>query len=1392
MLRGSLFGGFSLTWNEQPLPALPGATARSLLAYLLTYRRQPHTRDLLAGIFWPDIADIAARRRLSQTLWQIGRFWRNLPTVQANPAAPPLLLASADTLHLHPDLPLWLDVEEFARQHTLCLQHSPESPESLQAAARCRELYRGEFLAGYYDDWVMPEREGLRAKLLQVLERQLQGYKSRGEYERALACARRLVAEDPWREEAHREVMRLCHLLSRDDEALRQYESCRQTLVSELDTPPSPATAALAEEIAARAGLAAPVMLPARSRPPEAPRLERPDQLPLTGRRAELAELLGCLESAARGHGGLVLLYGEAGVGKSRLLRELAANAQWRGIRTAWGRCYQLAAPPAYQPLIEVLRAHLPALTDAPLSPLWRRELARLLPELAAGPPLPLPARQGEAGRLLEAIARAFAALAATSPLLLLLEDAQWMDSASLEALRYLLPRLADMPLLVVVSVRGEELAGEPATVLAAMERTHLTRRLDLGRLDAEATAELVQRALDLPRPAPRFSARLYAETEGNPFFLVETLLALVQEGMLVRDEAGGWSTPWDRSTDDYAELPLPASVVQSIAQRLARLPPATLELLQLAAVIGRKVDFSLWLGASGCLEEELLAVGDELCARGLFLAAAGIKATMAGPPVSPAADYTFAHDLIRRVAYERLPAPRRRTYHRRVAEALRRLAPDQSAILAYHWTQAEVWDQAAGAHHRAGDQARAVYAHAAAATHYTQALEAMAHLPGPPDREERYRLLLARETVYGLLGDRPTQHQDLVSLQALAAALGDGDRQAEVALRRAAYANATGDYAGAIAAAREAIGLAHPLGDQGREALACLHWGKALWHQGDWEEACTRLQHTLDLARDARLPSVVADGHLQLGQVFLAQGNYAEAGDHFTRASELYREAGDARGQGAALENLGRLYRLQGDYRGAQSCFEQALGIFSQVGDRQGECRAWQCLGSVAINRGDHDEAESCLERALRIADEIGDREAQGNLLGSLGVLDNRRCRYGQAHARFEQALDICREIGNRHGQVVALTNLGIILYCQGDDERAMACAEQSLQLCREIGDRRYEGWALHTLGRAGVRLGGYALAQSRYEQALAIGRDLRDRQLEAAVLLGLSRLAHEAGDDRLARDYARQSLGITQEIGELVDVAYAQTALAWVLAAQGELDEAGTLFRQAVDLRRRLGQHNLAMESQAGLAEIALARGDLAGALACVEEILAHTESGTLDGTDEPLRIMLTCYRVLETVHDTRAPRALIAAHGLLQEQAARIGRTEMRRYFLEEVPLHKQIIAAYQALSVGGETAVGGRRITVFLPRADVPRGRLLRADDFIRITWTLDLPDGARGRHKVARRRQRILRLLAEAQAQRAVPRDEDLAAALDVSLPTLRRDMAALRARGHHLCTRGRR
>ncbi|MBU0610543.1 MAG: hypothetical protein KKI08_21855, partial [Armatimonadetes bacterium] len=294
-LRVHLFGGFSITRNDSPISLPPRTAACSLLAYLLIYRDRPHTRDLLAGTFWPELPDAVARRRLSQALWSIRRAFVPYP----------LLLTEGDTVRLNLELPLWLDVAEFEHQVASGQQQQPSLAADQWLPAV--DLYRGEFLAGYYDDWVLIERERLRELFLTALGQLVEAWKTKGEYERALLYARRLASEDPWREEAHREVMRLCHLLSRDAEALHQLQACRRVLAEELGVEPSPETEALAAEIAARSGPPAPPVIPSAARSRRVPLLERPDRLPLVGHRLDLGELVHQAEAALDHHGGLAL-----------------------------------------------------------------------------------------------------------------------------------------------------------------------------------------------------------------------------------------------------------------------------------------------------------------------------------------------------------------------------------------------------------------------------------------------------------------------------------------------------------------------------------------------------------------------------------------------------------------------------------------------------------------------------------------------------------------------------------------------------------------------------------------------------------------------------------------------------------------------------------------------------------------------------------------------------------------------------------------------------------------------------------------------------------------------------------------------------------------------------
>jgi DNA-binding SARP family transcriptional activator/Tfp pilus assembly protein PilF/biotin operon repressor len=1283
VLQIRLFGGLALTGDGAPSAVISGMKARALLAYLVAYRQKPHTRDLLAGTFWPELPDDAARRRLSQALWQIRRGFESYP----------VLRIEGDSVQFSPIFPVLIDLEEFNHHYALGIE---DNSNALDHCVICVQNYGGEFLAGYYDDWILPERERFRNMYLLILGRLIAGYKSQGQYEQALVHACTLASEDPWSEEAHREVMRLYHLLGRYAEAENQYQICCQVLEDDLGVRPAPETEALAAEIAKRAGLRDSPWLPVAAQSIHAPLLEYPDRLPMVGRKAELARILSQAESAVAGEGGLLLLYGEAGVGKTRLLQEVDRNVQWRGMRTAWGRCYELAGPPAYQPLVEIFRTNLSALNETALEPLWRAELGRFLPELASGKELPLLNPEGEQHRLLEAIVRGFQALSKASPYLIILEDAHWVDPASLAAIRYLLPRLPEMPLLMVVSARRVDLSGEQAKAFAALENTRIPRGLELSRLNLEETGELVQRSLDLQQPPVKFSARLYTETEGNPFFLTETLRTLLDEGLLYLDQQGRWSTPWDESAEDYAQMPLPSGVVQSIERRLDRLEAPSREALNLAAVIGRGVSFELWRQASNLSEAKLLAIGDELCRRGLLFHGAST------PPIldDPQDDYAFVHDQIRRVTYDRLAPPRVRVYHRRVAEALAVLAPDKVEALAYHWTAAGIWDRAVDCHQWAGERAWAVYANAEAAEHFSQALEALERLPGQPDLERRYRIRLALEQIYDLQGARQAQTQELKALAQLAEEMDDDRRRAEVALRQARQYELTSDFPPAIAAASHAVRLAQAALDVTIEAESYMEWGWALLLQAEHTSARSQFEQALALAQSAGNRPLEADG----------------------------------------LHGLGTVCLVTGDYTEAKGYFHQVLNIARQVEIRRREATTLANLGYVATAQGDHTAGKVYNERAL------------------------------QVH----------REIGDQRGAALVMQNLSDEFIAEGDFATARVYLEQALVVQKEIQAEENVGVSLRSLGAIFHQLGDYARAQEYYEQALAIFYKLGIRWYQGQALAYLSLLHHNLGNDQVAKEHSLQGLSIAKEIGDRLAQGWLLDSLGHALASMGQFEGAVEAYRDALVLRReQQDEPGLTTESLAGLARLALSQKKTAEARQLVEEILEIQRDGGLKGINEPFRVRLTCFQVLEACQDPRADEILSGAYEELLGLQANIQDPSLERSFLENVAAHRAIIVAYRDLQARSQLG----QVQVRLPRVDAPIGRPLRDDEYTTVSWTVFVPEDETISNKTERRRQRLLRLLMEAQSQGAAPTHDHLAEALDVTRRTIERDMADLRQRG---------
>ena len=524
-IRIHLLGGFLLEHDGRNIPPIPSAAGRSLFAYLVTNRDRRHTRDLIAGTFWPDLPEQAARRRLSQTWWQIQTSLQDVKIGQ------PFIEATLfDVAFVAKDY--WLDIAEFDRHIAgagrQAMARDPSESLSLEQAV---DLYRGEFLAGFYDDWTHFERERLRSQYLVSLERLIALHKSRADYETAQYFARRLCLHDPLRESAHREVMRLSFLLGHSNEALRQYERCAEILSEELGRRPSSETEDLRIHIAQMREKGATPFAPTIN----APLLNAAQRIPLVGRTEERSSILHRMEDTLHGRGGVILIEGESGIGKSRLVQELVDDAQWRGLSPLLATCSEAELLHPLQGMRRALESGVTRLRFDELQAVLHRttltDLAQLVPHIKGWlfDPGPSGTTDGNAReRHLHTIRSALFALSDLNPMVLFIDDAQWLDEESAAVLAELAPDLADHGLLITLSYRDSEVRDRPPLWRRLLDIDAKTnaQRIKIVALDLADSGRLVEESLGETKADPDLVEGLYLETGGNPLFILESLRA--------------------------------------------------------------------------------------------------------------------------------------------------------------------------------------------------------------------------------------------------------------------------------------------------------------------------------------------------------------------------------------------------------------------------------------------------------------------------------------------------------------------------------------------------------------------------------------------------------------------------------------------------------------------------------------------------------------------------------------------------------------------------------------------------------------------------------------------------------------------------------------------------
>jgi DNA-binding SARP family transcriptional activator/predicted ATPase len=1041
-LQIKLLGGFKLV--AEGAPAGPGIPPRpqSLLAYLALHPELAQSRQHLAFLFWPDATESQARNNLRQTLHQLRKAWPDIDRY---------LAADAVTVGWRPGVRVACDAAEFERA---AAAGDPNSGPDDLAAVRARlqqtlDLYQGDLLPGFYDEWLLAERDRLRQSYQAVLKRLAQVAEDVRDYDAAIPYARRLWQLDPLDEAACATLVRLLALNNDRAGALRAYADCEAALQRDLGVEPGQPLREAYDRLLSAGQL------------PAEPDARQALVGTLIGRQREWSQLQSDWRRADAGQAGFVIIIGEAGLGKSRLAEELYNWAGQQGIVAARTRAYAAEGRLAYGPIADWLRSNgfWPAVLQ--LGAIWQAEVSRLLPEiLSAQPDVPQPQPLTESWqrqRFFEALARAV--LAARQPMLLVFDDLQWSDPETLEWLHFLLRYAAGARLLIVGTVRAEDLvpAHPLSGLLLDLRATGQVNELRLAPLDATETAQLAAQAGDRAL-SPEASQAVYMETEGNPFFIVE----LVRSGLLAASRPR--SAPAEAPPS--AERPLPPRMQAAIAARLAQPTQPARELAGVAAVIGRAFSLRVLSQAAQQPEHALAASVDELWQRRI------IREQASGA-------FDFSHDKLREVAYASIGPARRRLLHQRVAHALETTyAHDLDAVagqIAAHFDLGQLPDRAIPYYERAALVAQRLYANEEAIGLLRHAL---ALLPALPADDTRARRELGLQVTLGvsLVASRGYGSPSVIETYERAAALcGElGTAPAAPVLRGLAIAHVVRtDFDQARRLGQQLLAQAEQAQDASLTVEANYVLGVTTFWMGDLVTARMHLEQAVggyDPAHSAahislysQDPKVVClcrlaftlwllgypDRALQCDDEALATGQaiahpmslaYSLAWSAMLHSQR--RDAETTRQRAEAAIALGRQHRLgywlpmamvlrvwaramQGDTKAASTEIEQGMATFQSIGGDLTRPYYLALLADVQARQRDIEAGLARLSKALTLTAQNGERWCQPDLYTRQGELLARLERPVGAEAAFERAIAAARAQQARLFELRAVTGL-------------------------------------------------------------------------------------------------------------------------------------------------------------------------------------------------------------------------------------------------------------------------------------------------------------------------------------------------------------------------------
>jgi len=820
----------------------------------------------------------------------------------------------------------------------------------------------------------------------------------------------------------------------------------------------------------------------------------------LIGREAEISQIEAFVGPIFEGQfAGLLLVFGEPGLGKSRLVYEFLNRLP--AERAAWflAQADQLLHE-SLNPFRYWLR-HYFGISDQAGEARNKRSFAAKLDELISTAVSELAESlertrtclgallglrwPGSFYEQLDAEARfqntligLTALLQAESlrqPVILIIEDLHWLDDDSASYLPRLLRALTanekvQYPVALIATSRYEGLK---------LPLENLPRRqIDLTHLNRASLASLAHFQLGGPA-SEKLLDLIEARAEGNPFF-AEQIVRYAREENLLTEQSGVWSFT------QAGDLPtLPADVNAILIARLDQLVQEVKETVQTAAVLGREFEIRVLarlLEAQEIQFEDLSGAVGAAEQEAIWAALSDIR-------------YIFRHALMWDAAYHMQLHARRQALHAVVVEALESLyAQDLSghySELAYHAERARLDEKARAYLHKAADLARDAFQNSQADDYYTRALQ----LTPADDLIGQYDLLLARLEIFKPQGRHEERQRDLQVLQELANTLNEPERMLKVTYEQA----------------------------------------EAVFERGEAQQAASLCQQGIEMALAAQNTQAAIALYTLLGNCMERLSQFESARENIEKGLQLARSSGNLTMESKLLNAYGMAHTLQGNLLQASADFQHSLALAHQIGDLRLQARALTNLGMATTQLGDYSRSLEYYEQALVLARQIGARNGEAVILGNLGFLAANLGDYPHARSYTEASLRTAREVGLQYYETMALINLSAQLGALDEIEPAIRYAQEALKLAQQIGDQTSQTWAHTYLGHHLLTQGRYRDATEAYQIAVQSWRELNQPVLATEPLAGQARLALAQGDPTLARQFVDEILTILDQTGHL-----------------------------------------------------------------------------------------------------------------------------------------------------------------------------------------------------------------------------------------------------------------